>query len=76
MEYKMTEEILGHHKIINATNLDVISDMVNNNWLELDNLREVLEHLSIEPEEFISYCQDADWIEQDLINDIKEELLD
>ena len=39
----MTEEILGHHKIINATNLDVMRHKLEHHFDEQEALKEALE---------------------------------
>ena len=46
------------NKASQSSSIDLVGTLVGNGWLELDyDLREVLDYLSVEPEEFIEYLE-------------------
>ena len=45
------------------TNLDVLGTQFQNEWIDEEALKDTLEYLSIEPEDFISYIQKAEWFD-------------
>ena len=52
------------------TNLDVLGTQYQNEWIDEESLKETLDYLSIEPFDFISYIQKAEWF------DDKQKILD
>ena len=64
-------------------NIDLVATQVGNGWLEIDyDLREVLDYLSVEPEEFIEYLEanghsNGGWFDDDeKLEEVREALTD
>jgi len=54
------------NKASQSTNIDLVATLVGNGWLDIDyDLGEVLDYLSVEPEEFIEYLEVEDWFDDD-----------
>ena len=45
------------------TNLDVLGTQFQNEWIDEESLKDTLDYLSIEPSDFISYIQKAEWFD-------------
>jgi|SaaInlV_100m_DNA_2_1039680.scaffolds.fasta_scaffold31981_3 hypothetical protein len=60
--------------------LDLVATQIGNGWLDTDwPLRDTLEYLSVEPEEFIEYLETEgeEWFDDDdKIEEIRENLID
>lgn len=45
------------------TNLDVLGTQFQNEWIDEESLKDTLDYLAIEPSDFISYIQKAEWFD-------------
>jgi sRNA-binding carbon storage regulator CsrA len=64
-------------KASQSSNIDLVATLVGNGWLDVDyDLGEVLDYLSVEPEEFIEYLEVEDWFDDDeKLEEIRENLI-